>query len=383
MTLLLERPGDDPKTHAFVVGVGKYTHLSGGKHVIQENLGLGQLTSPPISARAFADWLVEELDNTNAPLGSVEMLVSPAGRYRSPQGVADVEVEAATMANVKQAFTRWKGSCNTHEGNVAIFYFCGHGVKKAGLALLLEDFGSNPDRLFENAIDFEATHEGMMSTCKAHIQCFFADACRQVPYRLLEMEVEATALCDRMFRRHLPADAPRFYATPPNNSAYGLAEEATFYTKALLQALRGTGSIRLRGKWRVTTGRLHEGIREAMRIAQRRHQAPKQRAQLGGEIRGDGALQILSNRPVVPVSITLDPPEAADHATLSLVSADDPKIRKTKIREAGDWELDLKAGKYNGAADFGRAAFRNGTWAVDVFPPSGEEVWPVGLSENG
>jgi hypothetical protein len=49
---------DGPATHALVIGVGAYPHLIGGTGRTKYNDGMGQLTSPPISARLFASWLM-------------------------------------------------------------------------------------------------------------------------------------------------------------------------------------------------------------------------------------------------------------------------------------------------------------------------------------
>ena len=48
-----------PATHALVIGVGDYPHLNGGSEKrTEQHDGMEQLTSPPISARLFASWLM-------------------------------------------------------------------------------------------------------------------------------------------------------------------------------------------------------------------------------------------------------------------------------------------------------------------------------------
>ncbi|WP_079053816.1 hypothetical protein [Streptomyces graminilatus] len=49
----LEEAADQPRTHALVVGVGKYPHLAGGESPVADPDGMRQLSSPPLSARAF------------------------------------------------------------------------------------------------------------------------------------------------------------------------------------------------------------------------------------------------------------------------------------------------------------------------------------------
>uniref|UniRef100_UPI003AF71AAD hypothetical protein n=1 Tax=Thiolapillus sp. TaxID=2017437 RepID=UPI003AF71AAD len=67
-----------PATHAVVIGVGAYPHLNGGDPAALTDLhgGLGQLSSPPVSARTITDWLLDSFNNPDKPLASVSLLVS-------------------------------------------------------------------------------------------------------------------------------------------------------------------------------------------------------------------------------------------------------------------------------------------------------------------
>ena len=264
MTAIHEAGQRGAATHALVIGVGGYKHLAGGEEPGEQNLGLGQLTSPALSARAIADWLLHEFDNQDAPLGTVELLISPPykpkrGR-RAPRGVQRARraargVERATMANVSAAFRRWFDRCRARKKNVALFFFCGHGVRKTNLFLLLEDFGEDPNQLFRNAIDFEGVHRGLASRCRARVQCLFADACRQVAPEVLELiDPRGESFLDGRHDVFFPEDAPLFYSTMPTQSAYGLSDEPTLYTQALLWALRGGAGRKLGDSWVVTTG---------------------------------------------------------------------------------------------------------------------------------
>src|SRR5712692_10079652 len=249
MTLLFEESQSGPTTHALVIGVGSYRYVDDTSRPRVRALDLRSLTSPPESARLFADWLISEYHNESTPLGSLELLLSSASpRYWSSSRPIDVEVEPATMLNVKGAWDRWFTRCDRDEDNVAIFYFCGHGMKRTHLSLLMEDFGENESRLLENAIDIDASHDGMASTCKARVQCFFADACRQVPYSELgKVTGDGRVLVDEDLATNLAEEAPRFYATLPADPAYGQSGRPTLFTLAVLDALRGTGAGIVRG----------------------------------------------------------------------------------------------------------------------------------------
>jgi len=387
VTAIHEAGQRGPATHALVIGVGGYKHLAGGEEPGEQNLGLGQLTSPALSARAIADWLLHEFDNTKAPLGTVELLISPPykpkrGR-RAPRGVQRARraargVERATMANVSAAFRRWFDRCRARKGNVALFFFCGHGVRKTNLFLLLEDFGEDPNQLFRNAIDFEGVHRGLASRCRARVQCLFADACRQVAPEVLELiDPRGESFLDGRHDVFFPEDAPLFYSTMPTQSAYGLSDEPTLYTQALLWALRGGAGRKLGDSWVVTTGYLQDGIRAAMDRISRQQRIKDQSPMSGGQWSGGSVINVLRREPLVPVKVSLKPPQAAGHAELSLVSIADPRCRFDRRRRRGDWEVELRAGDYDGRAHFPGGKYRDGQWRVKPYPPVTEELWQV------
>src|SRR5690348_1004793 len=125
MTAIHDDASSQPRTHALLIGVGHYPYLpGGGATTTATTLGLGQLASPPISAVRLAHWLINEFNNAQAPLGSVELLVSPAPGGALPPWPA----EGATLANVRAAYKRWLARCDLNPGNLALFYYCGHGV---------------------------------------------------------------------------------------------------------------------------------------------------------------------------------------------------------------------------------------------------------------
>ena len=81
-----------------------------------------------------------------------------------------LNVERATLDNIKVAFNRWYARCHAHAGNVAIFYFSGHGLEKEFQLLLAEDFADpTTNNLWERAINFNQSWYGM-GECKAVTQ---------------------------------------------------------------------------------------------------------------------------------------------------------------------------------------------------------------------
>lgn len=230
--------GPGPKTHALVIGVSYYHHLPGGQGIpIREPMDLEQLSSPTISAVAFAEWILSELNNLRAPLGSVEVLLSPVADVTLPDGTRRRSTRA-TMEEIRRAFDQWYVRCDSDPGNVAIFYFCGHGLMRQNLALLAEDFGVRPLAPFETAIDINSTWEGM-ARCKAQTQCYFIDCCRQASWAMQrQLDDPASTLVNPQFGIASERDAPRFMATGPARSAYGMSSSTTLFTNALLECLK-------------------------------------------------------------------------------------------------------------------------------------------------
>ncbi|HEX6208468.1 MAG TPA: caspase family protein [Actinomycetota bacterium] len=352
MTTLFDDEADGPRTHLFTMGVGTYRHLAGGDEPLDHlrGVGLGQLSSPPLSARAVTDWFIAEMDNPDAPLGSVELLLSPSQAYDLPDG-RSVEVEAGTIDNLRRAFDAWFARCDRHEGNVAILSFCGHGLMREVVALLAEDFGRSAQRPFEASVDFTMTFEGM-ATCRARRQLYVVDACRQVMRSTLALQrIDATALAIGSFQREYERDAPILYASAEDDRAYARAGHPTRLTEALLRGLRGLGSEIVGGGWVVTSRRLLEATSDLV-VRENLPDAPMQRPRLGGESAGLAVpLHRLPGPPKVPVTIECLPGEAMEVAELSLVPVrPGPSYGRGPSPER--WTLEVEPGDYDAAARF-------------------------------
>jgi hypothetical protein len=374
MTTLLDDDAPTARTHAFVVGVGHYPHLpGGGGPQTPRNLGLGQLSSPSVSATTFADWLRTSLNNPQAPLGSLELLVSPG-----PQAPAPPQpVERATMANVRTAFDGWYARCNRDAGNVAIFYFCGHGAMNRRVALLTEDFGASELRMFEHAIDFEMTQLAM-ATCRARTQLFIADACREMqPEVLAQLNFDPRSLADAALGSVAPDDAPRIYATRAGAQAFARHGEPTLFMHAFISALDGLGSVYERGtgRWIVPTGRLVTATASALRTLSARPGYPEQTCFGGGDFSGQGILHVLPEPPLVPVRVSCDPSPASDHATFAMRSlAGGAAGAFTRNPAPGDWTLDVPAERYTVEATFPPGQYARARGSLWAIPPDGDET---------
>src|SRR4051812_17394929 len=98
-----------PALHAVVIGCGEYPSWPGGN-----------LASAVPSAQAFAHFLTEEFHHPECERGTVQLLCSP----EVPEGNGP-----ATIAAVQAAVRKWKEAAGSDEKNIAVFYFCGHGIE--------------------------------------------------------------------------------------------------------------------------------------------------------------------------------------------------------------------------------------------------------------
>jgi hypothetical protein len=351
VTLIVDRGTEGARTHALVIGVGAYPYLLGGEQrgKVVKDVPLSQLSSPPVSARAFADWLAAEHDCPAAKLGTVEMLLSPGGRYTLPDGAPEEEggsgkeVEAATWDNVKTAAGSWWRRCDTNPDNIALFYFCGHGLEVANLALLLRDFGADDLDRLTNAINLHETRL-VMEACAARHQVFIVDACREV---LRPVKDYPPGVGRSLF--NLPNPRPSkltsavLHSTSRGGSAYGDREEISKFTSALLKGLGGEGADDPAGggEWVVTLNALFEAT--GVLLA-----GDDQEPTLGGDLRPDlPALHLLQEAPKVRLELACTPEAELAYAELA-VYAQPPETDYWDRRPPvpNPWELTLPAGHY-------------------------------------
>jgi hypothetical protein len=382
MSLVYTRRRARAQAHALVIGVGAYRHLEGGLgKPLEDSMAMGQLTSPPASAKLFADWLIKRYRNPDVPLGSVEMLVSPTGSYDVPEG-RSVNVAAATMSNVKQAFDRWFSRCDSSADNTAFFYFCGHGIEKERLVLLLEDFGARPNRLFENAMNFGLTHLGM-ATCRASLQAYFIDSCRLVPSKTLDtLEVNAPGMVDAPAKPRFSRSAPVYLATARDRAAYAFADAPTQFTATAIRALDGLGAQNRGGAWQVTPSHVSTAVRDLMEAFASDQALLPAEDRIPPQFPGSDLKELAVNRvichlaspPQVPVRVSCRPEDAGAAAELRLEQG---ATCFTRIPMPGSWDQDVPAGTYRLTATFPGGQYRVGpqtTLEVIAYPPMGAGV---------
>lgn len=323
LSIIPDHPG--PATHVMVIGVGSYAHLNGGSGPpAAENWNLKQLSSAPLSAQHFIQWLVKDYRNSEAPLASIEHLISSPHQVADAAGTLHASQEP-TMANLYTAYKDWKRRAGSHPDNIAIFYFCGHGLyNNNGTALLAADFADpDVDRIALNAVHVEGTVNGMLS-CAARRQCFFIDSCRTVKTSWQEMmDSPGQPLGTAGVRNLSAAQQPIFYATGPTQVALAPAGKVSLFTKSLVEALQSLAAVNpdgdfINGKWVVDTSRIEEGVNTAIKMdLTNRPWLEGPECYFGGSGKHFN-LHDLPARPAVPVIMGWDPSALNQRASFEI-----------------------------------------------------------------
>jgi hypothetical protein len=384
---------DGPAIHVLVIGVGRYDYFRGGrKHQVRDSgmaKGMAQLTSPPASAYEVCMTLVKELgDLQGRALGSIEAVIA-AEDPQPPAGFADLfpnadgEVGAtAELRDLKEAFERWYDRCDSDRANVALFYFCGHGLELGAYgdhALLLQD--TRPSRFapFENSIDVRGTVQNMQGN-RAAIQCFFIDACRSSnDLDLTFRELKTTALGPSLQTSYHPEQLVA-YSTAPGEAARGRSAESTLFTQAFLKALFSP-ECRADGKgWRVTISSIGTAIRELMQWpGLRSRDAPVQQCVTWSENVRDGAIMQFPDRPQVSFHFDTAPVDALGTAAWALTDRRGHQVA-SRIPSPEPWVDAGPAGEGDVHVSFADGPYSTTTQQVWLLPPCSQHTVRVDAS---
>jgi hypothetical protein len=367
-----------PSTHLLVIGVGRYPHLIGGESPCENPDGMGQLTSPPVSARELATWFITSYHDPAKELASIALLLSEAAPqpFLNPVTNESFVVEEVTADNVEVAIREWYDRADGDSGNRLIFYFCGHGVCEGeDMALLTSDFCSDNHNPLQGAINFRLLRSGLKK-CKASEQVFFVDACR-VNSDVLISNAEGFAGRVPLIPARRPHDLPSllavpYYATLAGDRAYARENKVSLFTEALLRSLTGAASDDPEGPagdWRVSTARLQEAIDHFLK-----------EPVFAGEIAGvqvpvTGQLPVfvfhhLSGQPEVPVYVGCGTKEENVLAEFVCIQGGAEKARRAALVEVDpadtrcEWSLPLPFGDYGFRAEFVGSQPRS----IDSFP---------------
>jgi len=369
------------RTHVLVAAVGRYDDAG----------RIPGLTTSLRGGWAFADWMLTSFRHRDRPLGSVELLLSspaelgdwhPSPAAAAALGLAGGEalpVEEATFGRLRDAFGRWLQRASAHKDSAAFLYFSGHGVWKTNPLLLPQDARlPSSSQSAMNLVDIRGTQVNMMNT-QPSVQCFFIDACQELPAALLQ-NLDSTP-GDPLYRpvngRAIPQRAAwTYYGSYIGQKAYGPADEAPFFTQELLACLerRGAASGFDDDVWRVTTQSLAETLewagycRSEAEAQDIRFSTSQEESNLTPEL-----CHILDT-PEVFVKVRCLPPEAMPQARLYLEAGGSRSSRSTA--RPTDWYTPVRQGACVAGAEFDAGAHLTPTSKTfQVWPPT----WPVSL----
>lgn len=338
MTLLTP---DDNRTkvgvHALLIGVGRYPHLKDGRSKTKFGHAgeIGQLTSPYHSVKAFADWLRVGLNLPGAPLRTLRVLASSPVKGVDTHGWGNPNIKS-----IRNAVADWYKDCDQHSANVALFYFCGHGVVLGDVtALLAQDFGKEEPVPFLGSFDPAALADACMAA-KATRQLFLIDACRSTPQELRSRFKSASIpemLTPRTHSNQGSHHQAELYASELGTSAYGIDDKPSVFMSSLLASMKGAGAHQnVDGEWVVGTASLRTGLDW---LVGRQYEEKLQRVAFG-KMSVDFDLHAIPGNPSVPVTVRTKPITKLAEVRLQ---TDCPQYRSHPSEKP--WHINVEAGK--------------------------------------
>lgn len=230
-------------THVLLIGCGAYPHMAKAGYV-----GVKPLGSPPLSVSRVADWFLgglagrpasQAFSNADAPVGSVEMLISPQQTYTVPGGHPQ-QIDEPTFEGLQAAYENWLARLGENPASRGVLYYCGHGISDGeSQYLVADDFGVAPSRKWRYVFNVVKTIEAAQRSTRA-VLLYFIDACMEFDQSVVNAISAPMALIDGQ------ADAPlktKDYAvirsTTMNRLAYAPQNGLSRFTDAFVTALSG------------------------------------------------------------------------------------------------------------------------------------------------
>ncbi|MCX5051045.1 caspase family protein [Streptomyces sp. NBC_00474] len=331
-----------------------------------------QLTSPPRSAIAVADWLMNSgRGEWPVSLGSVEVLVSWPPADHALVGSASTPREP-TIENIRESFEKWADRCRQHPDNIALFYFCGHGLQGDGQYLLASDFNRFATAPFAQAFDFDETRLALQQS-GPQTQLFVVDACRD---SYLERAGSVPGLAVRDLFKPNACVNELTLRLPAFEQAFGRHHEVSRLTQALLHCLDGQAATPDEyGGWEVRTDNIRRSINHLL--------SPE--GQDSGLTRtveatgfGDTPLLYLADPPPAKLTVRCLPPTAASRTKLVCRPQNPPPqplvdcgtAQEYGLDQLGtsiqEWRMELTSGFYTVSAHCDNATTER---THGVFPP--------------
>jgi Caspase domain len=333
MPSIINEDLQDPGTHALVIGVSHYPHISDGSQPTTngESFNLGQLSSASRSASEFASWLLKDYHHPTSKLKSLRVLLSPSPGEQIHSVIKPLlpvlpEKFSATRANVTEELRGFKAACDSHAENIAMVYVAGHGVQmtKHGAILLLQDFAADGQlNLLDGAIDMAGVHAGMNHPGTAQTQFWFVDTCRQKPLIASRFESLTGALnIDEPNGQALVS--PLFLAATTDSAAYGKPGGVSLFSEALSWALKDAGAAQgpnnSSDAWNVSVTGLIDFLPDKVKELAEQHNE-EQSVDIAGKVH-NALFHQYADPPKVQLNIYLSPQAAEPKSTWTILNND-------------------------------------------------------------
>lgn len=326
MALIFDnREQGEPGVHVILIGVGTFADARAADLLEGDAPGsFADLETPLHSIEAFAGWLQTELDVADTPLRTLR------GLGASSRRTSGLGVTRPTFDNIAREVGEWSDDVDTHEDNLAIFYFCGHGLRIGEMQLLLaEDFGSNSRAPFEDSIEPELLANAMRQM-KARRQIFLIDACStEVPFSRRYENVRPRTIVQEARNENLAkSEQCLIRASKLGTRAFGSASGPSLFMDAFLRAMKGAGAVSAeRRQWVISTDMLRMALSWLIQL---RPEGVGQEVSFGGGTLSTSVLfHKLPGDPLVPVRVSCDPKEFESVSALH--------VNRTEHSPAGNW----------------------------------------------
>ena len=293
-----------PAAHVLIIGIGAYKSPKFKQ----------TLTSTTISARAVADWFIDQgkagFKNPSAPLGSVALLLSePQTADGSDHAIyAGGTVPRATFSEAYTAVRDWVRRINTHKDNFAFLYVASHGESYLGrTAILLEDYGLDDLNATSGMSEVEQFVTALENAIPIH-QLLLFDCCRTPTDIHLPRREQLGNKLISLTRRDDDHGQTRkqcfVLATAIDKAALGQAGNVTLFADALLQALDGVASDTTQPNWPVRPANLIDKINELLEL----YRLPGEAQIAPGTTNGTFNVSVPGEQPHVPMYLSLEDP---------------------------------------------------------------------------
>ncbi len=317
---------DEICTHVLIIGTSKYTYLPDNIASDDEKLlGLTSVSTPAISAYRFACWVRDNYNNSEAPLGSIRLLLAPSQKeINNEPELGQLDQYLPNSSNVEDALYAWQNDCLKFRESHCIVYVSGHGIRLSGDSgiVLLEDFGKPNRPILKGALDIGNIHQAMAQDSAAKNQFYFVDACAIEP-KLFDRYLSTKIGINLDIKRGESVESsPIFFGAAPETLALGEPGKGTLFIQVLLQCLRSDAAKaddqNNPKNWLVSTlelfKQLQKGVKE-LAISYNETQS----VVLGG-ISSNTVFHESEDPPVVTLTVYLSPESAVQYAKYTLIN---------------------------------------------------------------